>query len=516
MLGTLLQDVRYAVRSSGRTPGFAVAAIITLALGIGANTAIFSLMNAVLFRTLPVAAPEDLYFIAHGAGNDLGTSSNYAWLESIRRRDEVFSGVAAYNIRDFKVATTGGPQRVVGQYASGNYHALAGIPIARGRGFTNEDDRAAGGGSIAVISDGFWTRRFGRDPDVLGKTLVVGGRTVTIVGVTAPGFEGMQPGRALDITLPLSIRAADEPDFLTWPDSWTNMPLVARLKPGTDLRQAQAVVQAAFREHLSRHNIRGFSRLPSGAERSALLLPAAKGHDRLRTEYSTPLRVLMGMVGLVLLVSCVNVANLLLVRGTARGSEIAVRMSVGASRGRLVRQFLTESIFFSLSGGALGLLLASWSTWFISSLFLENQNPIVIDAQPDPRRVPVHDAAVAADRSRLRPDAGLQGHAARSRTRAEAAQCQLDWRWQRVRPSGARRRADRLVPRARLRGRAPRAHATESAARAREASPPRTSSCSRSTPTTPPSRTNAWWSCAPPRSSAFADGRVRSLARARP
>ena len=383
MLATLLQDVRYAVRSSGRTPGFAAASIITLALGIGANTAIFSLMNAVLFRTLPVGAPEDLYFIAHGAGNDLGTSSNYAWLESIRRRDEVFSGVAAYNIRDFKVATTGGPQRVVGQYASGNYHAVAGIPIARGRGFTNEDDRAAGGGSIAVISDGFWTRRFGRDPDVLGKTLVVGGRTVTIVGVTAPGFEGMQPGRSLDITLPLSIRAADEPDFLTSPDSWTNMPLVARLKPGTDLRQAQAVVQAAFSEHLSRHNIRGFSRLPSGAERSALLLPAAKGHDRLRTEYSTPLRVLMGMVGLVLLVSCVNVANLLLVRGTARGSEIAVRMSVGASRGRLVRQFLTESIFFSLSGGALGLLLASWSTWFISSLFLENQNPIVIDAQPD-------------------------------------------------------------------------------------------------------------------------------------
>ena len=123
--------------------------------------------------------------------------------------------------------------------------------------------------------------------------------------------------------------------------------------------------------------------MPSGDERSAVLLPAAKGHDRLRTDYSTPLRVLMGMVGLVLVVSCVNVANLLLVRGTARANEIAVRMSVGASRGRLIRQFLTESLLFSLSGGALGLLLAGWSTWFIASLFLENQNPIVINAQPD-------------------------------------------------------------------------------------------------------------------------------------
>ena len=383
MLETLIQDVRYALRSSRRTPGFACAAIATLALGIGANTAIFSLMNAVLFRTLPVAAPEALYFIAIGAGRDFITMSNYPWLESVRRREDVFSGVAGYNIRDFKLATNQGPERVVGQYVTGNYHALAGVPMALGRGFVAEDDRAPGGGSIAVISDGYWTRRFGRAPDVLGKTLVVGGRTITIVGVTAPGFEGMQPGRALDITLPLSIRAADEPDFLTWPGSWTSMPLVVRLKPGTDPRQAEAVVRAVFREHLAQHKIEGFRRMPSGDERSAVLLPAAKGHDRLRSEYSTPLKVLMGMVGLVLLVSCVNVANLLLVRGAARANEVAVRMSVGASRGRLIRQFLTENLLFSLSGGAIGLLLAAWSTRFIASLFLDAQNPIVISAQPD-------------------------------------------------------------------------------------------------------------------------------------
>ena len=135
------------------------------------------------------------------------------------------------------------PRRVVGQYVSGNYHALVGVPMALGRGFSAEDDRAPGSSPIAVISDGYWSRRFDRRPDVIGQTLVVGGRPLTIVGVTAPGFEGMVPGRSVEITLPLSIRIQDEPDFLTWLDSWTSMPLVARLKPGVDVRQAEAALQ---------------------------------------------------------------------------------------------------------------------------------------------------------------------------------------------------------------------------------------------------------------------------------
>ena len=382
MLDTLVQDVKYAARSLRRTPGFLAAAIATLALGIGANTAIFSLMNAVLFRTLPVHAPKELYYVAHGVGDtQIGTMSNYPWFERVRTHDEVFAGVTAYNIRDFKVAAEQGAQRVYGQYASGNYHAVIGAPLALGRGFSSEDDRASHNSPIAVISDSFWTRRFARDPHVIGKTLLVGGHSVTIVGVTAPGFEGMAPGRPIAITLPLSMRIRDEPDFLTDLDSWTSMPLVVRLKPGVDVRQAQSVIEAAFREHVSQPGI-GFARTPFGP-RTARLQPAANGQDRLRNDYRIPLAVLMGMVGAVLLLACVNVANLLVVRASGRTREVAVRMAVGATRRRLVRQFLTESLMLAVAGGALGILLAGWGTQFVSMLFLENQNPIAIDVQPD-------------------------------------------------------------------------------------------------------------------------------------
>ncbi len=387
MIDTIWQDLRYALRSLRRTPGFTAAVLITLALGIGANTAIFSLIEAVMLRTLPVSAPEELHFVAIGtpgpAGAPMSTASNYPWFERVRQRTDVFAGVTAFNIRDFKVASESGAERVVGQYVSGNYHALAGVPMAVGRGFTSENDRAPGSSPIAVISYGYWTRRYDRRADIVGQTLTVGGRSLTIVGVTASGFEGMQPGRSIDLTLPLSIRIQDEPDFLTWFDSWTSMPLVVRVKPGVDVRQAEAVLRSAFREHVSQPETRRFSRAADGQLRVASLLPAARGHDQLRTRYRLPLMVLMGMVGVVLLIACVNVANLLFVRGSGRSAEVAIRMSVGATRYRLVRQFLTESLVLAVGGGAIGLILAGWGTRFVAALFRENQNPIVINAQPD-------------------------------------------------------------------------------------------------------------------------------------
>ena len=199
-----------------------------------------------------------------------------------------------------------------------------------------------------MISYDYWTRRFNRRTDIIGQTLAVGGRPLTIVGVTASGFYGLQPGRSIDITLPLSIRIQDEADFLTWLDSWTSMPLIARVKPGIDVGQAESVLQSVFREHMSLPETRGFSRTPDGRLRFASLLPAARGHNQLRTRYELPLTVLMSMVGAVLLIACINVANLLFVRGTARASEVAIRMSVGASRPRLVRQFLTESLVLAV------------------------------------------------------------------------------------------------------------------------------------------------------------------------
>ncbi len=385
MIDPVWQDLRYAARSLRRTPGFAAAAIVTLALGIGANATIYSLIEAVMLRTLPVAAPDELRFVAIGlpGGDDITTASNYPWLERVRQRTDVFAGVTAFNIRNFKISSESGAERVVGQYVSGNYHALVGVPMARGRGFTSEDDRAPGSSPIAVISDGYWARRFGRRSDIIGQTLLVGGRSLTIVGVTAPGFEGMAPGRSVEITLPLSIHIQDEPDFLTWLDSWTSMPLVARLRPGVDVRQAEAALQSVFRVHMSQPETQGFSRSRDGQLRTAMLLPAARGQDRLRRDYELPLAVLMGMVGVVLLIACVNVANLLYVRTTARAREVALRMSVGASRGRMVQQFLVESLALALTGGAIGLILAGWGTRFVAELFRENQNPIVINAQPD-------------------------------------------------------------------------------------------------------------------------------------
>lgn len=383
MIDTIWQDVRYAVRSLRRTPGFAVAAIVTLALGIGANTAIFSLIQAVILRTLPVTAPQELFFVARGAKDDLSTSSNFEWLERVRQRTDVFSGVTAYNHRDFKVASDAGPEQVFGEYVSGNYHAVLGVPMALGRGFTAEDDRLPGSSPIAVISDGYWSRRFGRSRDVLGRTLVVGGHRVSIVGVTVPGFVGLAPGDAVDITLPLSIRVQDDPEFLTWTDSRTGMPLVVRLKPGVTATTAAEALDATHREYMREPYHADFRRTPDGRPTAAFLLPAGRGTGDLRDEYESALAVLMGMVGLVLLIACVNIANLLLVRGAARAREVAIRASVGASRARLLAQFVTESLVLSLCGGALGVILAGWTTRFVSTMLRSGLEPVVIDAQPD-------------------------------------------------------------------------------------------------------------------------------------
>jgi predicted permease len=377
----LWQDVRYAARSLRRAPTVTVAAVITLALGIGAVTTIFSLFQAVLLRQLPVRSPEQLYFIAHGVGADLSTSSHYPWFERVSLHRDVFDGIAAYNLRDFKVSSEQGVERVAGQYVSGNYHAIIGAPIQIGRGFSDENDRVVS--AVAVISDGYWTRQFQRRADVLGQTLEVGNHPVTIVGVTAPGFDGLQPGRQTDITLPLSLRIQDDPEFVTRIDTWTSMPLVVRLKAGVDARLATDVIGATYRAYMTQPGNQEFSRTSRGELTSATLRPASRGTDRLRQQYETPLQVLMGMVGVVLLIACVNVANLLLTQVPVRAREVAVRMSVGASRRRIAAQLLTEHVLLAIAAGGLGVLIAVWGTDFVSMLFQTGMNPIVLDVQPD-------------------------------------------------------------------------------------------------------------------------------------
>ena len=384
LLDEVTGDLRYAIRQLRQSPAFTVVAVVSLALGIGANTAIFSLLDAVLFRTLPVKNPQELYYLAHGSGPQVQTSSNYPLFERYKELD-IFSGVTASIGQSFKVATADGVELVTGQFVSGNYHAVLGVPIAIGRGFSSEPDRDLGRTPVAVISDSYWNRRFGRSPDVIGKALTVRGRPVTIVGVTAPGFHGLVAGSraGIDITLPISVRALDDSRFLDDHGGWMPLVLVGRLKPGISESQALSATDAAFQRYMQEPE-QQWIRASLATEftdlfRSAALLPANRGSDGLRSQYTGRLGVLMAMVGIVLLIACANLANLMLARAAARARELAVRMSIGAGRLRLVRQLLTESLLVSLCGAGLGLLVANWSSDAILSLFSTGQNPIQLD-----------------------------------------------------------------------------------------------------------------------------------------
>jgi predicted permease len=384
-IDTTTQDVRYATRLMRKTPGFTAAAIISLALGIGANTAIFTLVDAVIFRTLPFNEPQGLYFLAHGTAENPGTSSNYPLFERFAALTDVFDGVTAYNTNGLKVSTPDGLESVDSLWVSGNYHAVVGVPMALGRGFAAERDRDLGGSMIAVISDQYWARRFNRAPDVLGRTLILNGHSVGIVGVTAPEFTGLVPGTRPDITLPLSVRALDDKEFLDDKGTWTSMPILARLKPGVSEAQARAAADVALRQYMSEKENAWMMKRSPEAFSAAHLLPAARGSNSLRQRYARPLTVLMALVGLILLIAAANVANLQLVRGEGRAKEVAVRICVGGGRSRLIRQFLTESLLLSVCGAVLGLVLAVWGTSAVMAFFSTLEAPVLLDVAPNAR-----------------------------------------------------------------------------------------------------------------------------------
>jgi predicted permease len=383
-LEDLSRDLRHAVRTLARAPGFTVVAVLSLALGIGASTAIVTLMDAVLFRRVPVEEPDRLYFFGHDSGPQLGLGSNYPIYERYQTAAG-FSGVTAYRARTFRVQTSDGVERVAGQYASGNYHAVVRAPMVLGHGFVSEPDRHPGASLIAVISYDYWMTRFGGRADALGRTLTVDDRPVTIAGVTAPGFHGLTAGERFEMTLPLSAMALASPRFFDDNESWVSLTIVGRLADGVREAQALAAVEVLFQRFIQDPVNGWVQQTTRDRFRFAALVPAARGTFSLRRQYSKPLWVLMGMVALLLIVACANVAILFLARSADRAREMAVRLSIGAGRGRLIRQLLTESAVLALLGGVAGVIVAIWGTDAILSVFVIGPSPAAIDARMNVR-----------------------------------------------------------------------------------------------------------------------------------
>ena len=375
-------DVAYAVRLLRRSPAFTIVALLSLALGIGANTAIFSLIDTVLVKTLPVQDPQRLFFVDNSGGKSGGSNGPpYPCFERLRDHNRFLSGIAAFSTRQFKVSIDGLPERVRGQYASGSYFDVLGVRAIHGRLLTPADDAEPGRGGpdgpVAVISDAFWTRRFARDPSVLGKNIQVGAEWVTIVGVTPPGFLGLHVGTPLDITVPMMLVQEGLQSKQSW---WLSV--IARVAPGATVEQARADLESLWDTYLTEV---GMARDKRGYFSGIVLVPAARGANGLRRTYAEPLLIVMGIVAVVLLIGCANVANLLLARATARQNEIAVRLAIGASRGRLIRQLLTEGVVLVSLGAAAGLLFARWGASFLVAVLAGPAERVVLEPRFDLR-----------------------------------------------------------------------------------------------------------------------------------
>ena len=395
----LLHDLRFATRSLRKAPLFTAVAVLSIAFGIAANAAVFTLVDQVLLRRLPVTRPSELVQVdaahteSYGGGMGDGTELSYAMYKDLRDSNPVFAGMFCRFAAALQISEAGRSERVLGELVSGTYFSVLGVTPAVGRLFTPAED-TPNGRPVAVLSYGYWQSRFNGEPSVVGRTIPINGHQFEIAGVVRAGFDGLDIGQPPQVYVPVAMQPQIGPAWLELDGRrfrWVQV--FARLRAGVTAAQAQAGVQPLYQSLLQREVADKAFAAASPSTREQFLkgalkvTSAARGHSGLRRSVTEPLLILMAVALGVLLIVCANVANLLIARGAARHRELALRLAIGATRWQIARLLLVESIVLAALGTASGLLLASWGADLLLQYYVTPDNPIAVAADPDLRIV---------------------------------------------------------------------------------------------------------------------------------